>query len=245
MGGHAGLGPPEGNDRLMPTSRELEYGECGRVCNPVDGHGWTGACRIYKSWVGEGGRTRGLPAGTARDSYEASLAKRPDKRKAAEFERETDDDGPLRVEHHDAPTLADAITEPPALTAAVKRLNAIPGRLGYGSRIKSVPYTPPVEEDHTDGPLTAKPDMIIKADRELTDGEYRAMDRQIAGSHYMNASGIQPWHVIDAYGLDFYRGNALKYLLRAGKKGPALEDLRKARHYLDRIIEMEQEKTDG
>ncbi|MFJ5066551.1 DUF3310 domain-containing protein [Kitasatospora sp. NPDC088556] len=32
---------------------------------------------------------------------------------------------------------------------------------------------------------------------------------------------------------DFVRGNALKYLLRAGRKGDVLQDLRKARWYLD------------
>jgi hypothetical protein len=36
--------------------------------------------------------------------------------------------------------------------------------------------------------------------------------------------------------MDFCLGNVLKYVWRAGKKGPALEDLRKARWYLDRAI---------
>lgn len=34
----------------------------------------------------------------------------------------------------------------------------------------------------------------------------------------------------------FNLGNAVKYIARAGKKGDALEDLRKARWYLDRAI---------
>lgn len=36
---------------------------------------------------------------------------------------------------------------------------------------------------------------------------------------------------------DFLLGNTLKYLWRAGKKGPALEDLKKAQWYLSRAIE--------
>jgi hypothetical protein len=36
--------------------------------------------------------------------------------------------------------------------------------------------------------------------------------------------------------MSFLRGNAMKYLWRAGAKGPALEDLKKARWYLDREI---------
>lgn len=43
--------------------------------------------------------------------------------------------------------------------------------------------------------------------------------------------------VIEAWGLGFCLGNAVKYIARAGKKGDALEDLRKARWYLDREID--------
>lgn len=42
--------------------------------------------------------------------------------------------------------------------------------------------------------------------------------------------------VIEAWELGFCLGNAVKYIVRAGKKGDALEDLRKARWYLDREI---------
>lgn len=42
--------------------------------------------------------------------------------------------------------------------------------------------------------------------------------------------------VIEAWGLGFHLGNAVKYLARAGRKGDRLEDLRKARWYLDREI---------
>lgn len=44
--------------------------------------------------------------------------------------------------------------------------------------------------------------------------------------------------VIEAWGLGFCLGNLLKYASRAGKKDPAkrLEDLKKARWYLDREI---------
>lgn len=48
--------------------------------------------------------------------------------------------------------------------------------------------------------------------------------------------------VIIAWGLDFCLGNTIKYISRAGKKDPAkeLEDLKKARWYLDyRINQLE------
>lgn len=68
-----------------------------------------------------------------------------------------------------------------------------------------------------------------------------ASAKQVGGDHYKQTA-IQPWDIIDDHGLDFYRGNALKYLLRAGKKGPAVQDLRKALHYIEKCIEREEGK---
>lgn len=45
--------------------------------------------------------------------------------------------------------------------------------------------------------------------------------------------------VIEAWDLDFHLGNTVKYISRAGKKNPMkeLEDLTKAKWYLERKIE--------
>lgn len=58
--------------------------------------------------------------------------------------------------------------------------------------------------------------------------------KQIGGNHYTKHT-IQPWHIIDEYELDFYAGNALKYLLRYREKN-GVEDLKKAQHYLEKLI---------
>lgn len=57
-------------------------------------------------------------------------------------------------------------------------------------------------------------------------------------AHY-TYSGIETITVIDAWGLSFCLGNAVKYISRAGKKDAAktIEDLEKARWYLDHEIE--------
>lgn len=57
--------------------------------------------------------------------------------------------------------------------------------------------------------------------------------------HYKAANGLEAIDVIEAFGLDksFALGNSAKYLLRAGRKGEALPDLRKSRWYLNRKIE--------
>ncbi len=45
--------------------------------------------------------------------------------------------------------------------------------------------------------------------------------------------------VIEAWELEFHLGNVVKYISRAGKKTPdILQDLEKARWYLDRYIEI-------
>ena len=62
-------------------------------------------------------------------------------------------------------------------------------------------------------------------------------------SHY-TAGGVEAIAVIEAWQLGFALGNALKYIARAGRKGDRLEDLRKARWYLEREIANEEAKRD-
>lgn len=60
-------------------------------------------------------------------------------------------------------------------------------------------------------------------------------------SHYQFPGNVQ---VIDiTKHLDFLTGNVIKYVARAGRKGDALEDLRKARQYLDWAIEREENRV--
>lgn len=66
----------------------------------------------------------------------------------------------------------------------------------------------------------------MEAEPTMTDS------KQVGGSHYLKA--IQPWDIIEAWNLDFWEGNALKYLLRYKEKG-GLQDLDKLEHYIQRI----------
>jgi hypothetical protein len=53
--------------------------------------------------------------------------------------------------------------------------------------------------------------------------------------HYRrHPSGIECIQITEH--MNFCRGNAIKYIWRAGHKGSELEDLRKARWYIDREI---------
>lgn len=60
---------------------------------------------------------------------------------------------------------------------------------------------------------------------------------QVGGQHY-KAKAIQPWDYIAANGLGFFEGNVVKYVSRWREKG-GIEDLLKARHYLDKLLEVE------
>ena len=59
--------------------------------------------------------------------------------------------------------------------------------------------------------------------------------KQIGGSHYKNMV-IQPSEFINKNKLQFAEGNAIKYICRHANKGE-VQDLEKAKHYIDMIIE--------
>ena len=63
-----------------------------------------------------------------------------------------------------------------------------------------------------------------------------ANDRQHGGDHYLHQA-IQPWDYIAANNLGFFEGNIVKYVSRWRSKG-GVEDLKKAQHYLDKLIEL-------
>lgn len=54
--------------------------------------------------------------------------------------------------------------------------------------------------------------------------------------HYKGKGGMQAIDVIEAFGLGFCLGNAVKYILRDGKKDDAVQDLKKAIWYIEREI---------
>lgn len=63
-------------------------------------------------------------------------------------------------------------------------------------------------------------------------------DKQIGGDHYKQLK-IQVWDFVAANDLDFFQGNAIKYIVR--KKGTLenrIKDYQKAIHYLEKKIEL-------
>lgn len=68
----------------------------------------------------------------------------------------------------------------------------------------------------------------------------KANDVQQGGDHYRNKT-IQPWDYIAANNIGFFAGNAIKYLTRWSEKG-GVEDLKKAQHFIQKLIEIEEGK---
>lgn len=67
-----------------------------------------------------------------------------------------------------------------------------------------------------------------------------ALDTQVGGSHYKGMA-IQPMEYSMANGLDACQHTIIKYVTRFRSKG-GLQDLMKARHTLDMLVEFEQRK---
>ena len=67
-----------------------------------------------------------------------------------------------------------------------------------------------------------------------------ANQHQVGGSHYAKKA-IQPWDYIVSNNLGYLEGNIIKYVSRHKQKG-GVEDLRKAAHYLEKLIEVELNK---
>lgn len=95
-------------------------------------------------------------------------------------------------------------------------------------RIKPPPRMP--DSVHIDGPQ-----IQVRGIEPRTDTA--ANRHQVGGGHYKDRP-IQPWDYVAANGLGFFEGNIIKYVTRWREKH-GVEDLRKARHYLDKLIELE------
>lgn len=65
----------------------------------------------------------------------------------------------------------------------------------------------------------------------------KALSQQQGGSHYQKYK-IQPIEFIQANGLDFLQGSVVKYVVRHKDKN-GRQDLEKARHFIDLMIELE------
>lgn len=69
-----------------------------------------------------------------------------------------------------------------------------------------------------------------------------ANERQVGGNHYKRG-GEEHWDRVHRLGLNYWQAAATKYIERCYLKGHAVQDLQKAVHYLEKLIEIEQAKA--
>ena len=73
----------------------------------------------------------------------------------------------------------------------------------------------------------------------------KARDKQIGGAHY-KSMGVEPWDVVDTWPLEqrigYYRGGGLKYVMRMGTKDEAPQEIGKGKHYLEKLLEVLNER---
>lgn len=81
-------------------------------------------------------------------------------------------------------------------------------------------------------------EKFFETDGRIDAGQSSANATQVGGAHYA-AKPIQPWDFIAANGLGYFEGNVVKYLSRWRDKG-GVQDLHKAAHYLQKLIEIEE-----
>jgi len=82
--------------------------------------------------------------------------------------------------------------------------------------------------------------------RQVTNALRKANATQVGGEHYKNM-GVEPWDVVDTWPLEqrigAYRAGALKYVMRMGTKDENVQELKKAGHYIQKLIEVLEERN--
>lgn len=87
------------------------------------------------------------------------------------------------------------------------------------------------------GPFDVKPWQAVIYDPIRTNPKTVALHTQVGGSHYKDMK-IQPVEFIHANGIGYFEGCAIKYLSRWRKKN-GIEDLKKAQHFIQLLIDLE------
>ena len=85
-----------------------------------------------------------------------------------------------------------------------------------------------------------KDDFRVRKFRESMEKtvEREAIEMVDHPKHYQSKHGVEVIDIIEEFGLGFHLGNVIKYVLRAGHKSNELEDLEKAKWYLERVIDL-------
>ena len=96
-------------------------------------------------------------------------------------------------------------------------------------QMQEIPATPQEEAE-------IRNKLILEAWKKA-DTDDNALDKQTGGTHYKDMP-IQPAEYAEKNSLSLLEGNVVKYISRWKKKGSPLQDLEKAKHCIDLLIEI-------
>lgn len=65
-----------------------------------------------------------------------------------------------------------------------------------------------------------------------------ANDRMVGGDHYQKIEGEQHWDRVARLGLNYFEASATKYIERSRLKGQMRKDLEKAKHFVEKQLEL-------
>ena len=71
-----------------------------------------------------------------------------------------------------------------------------------------------------------------------------ANQKQVGGNHYKHG-GEEHWDRVNRLNLNYFQAATTKYVERCYLKGNPIQDLQKAVHFLEKLIEIEQRKADA
>ena len=126
---------------------------------------------------------------------------------------------------------------PKATTKAVMRATGASPKTVYSVRWKLKQENKVIDLTTAGSPLrTGKMRMLGCGDFPITDKTEFIMPDPVNHPAHYTTGGIETIDFIEAKQLNYNLGNVVKYITRADHKGNRIEDLRKAKWYLEREI---------
>lgn len=137
--------------------------------------------------------------------------------------------------------VGDIITLPGKDNRTVRSIDYVTERYTYYETSSPFFYTDLL--DYLTGWQVKEEDSRMATEDELKQLEIKASDKQIAGNHYSKLK-IQPMRYCLENNLNYGQSNTIKYITRYKDKN-GVEDLKKAIHCIELLIEFEENKLDS
>jgi hypothetical protein len=102
--------------------------------------------------------------------------------------------------------------------------------------LSAFPNTTP--EPRAKVPVMDETALVPDAPRETMADAPRGPVADPINPDYYKADGIEVIQIIEAFKLDYHRASALKYLLRAGNKEDAIQDMKKCAWFVERRVKV-------